>query len=154
MLTATKERVRVNTADEANWRIRQQTEINVTRFARQGRAAINRRLVELDREWDIERCLETMASSFSLVGLILGIAKNRKFLALPVVVQGFFLQHALQGWCPPLPVLRGLGIRTADEISEERYALKALRGDFADLPGDLELGEGDNYLEALAAART
>jgi hypothetical protein len=29
-----------------------------------------------------------------------------------------------------LPVLRRLGIRTADEINKERYALKALRGDF------------------------
>jgi hypothetical protein len=50
---------------------------------------------------------------------------------LPVVVAGFLLQHALQGWCPPLPVLRRLGVRTADEINQERYALKALRGDFA-----------------------
>jgi hypothetical protein len=40
------------------------------------------------------------------------------------------LQHAVQGWCPPIPVLRRFGFRTADEINRERYALKALRGDF------------------------
>jgi hypothetical protein len=40
------------------------------------------------------------------------------------------LQHAVQGWCPPIPILRRLGFRTADEINRERYALKALRGDF------------------------
>jgi hypothetical protein len=38
--------------------------------------------------------------------------------------------HAVQGWCPPVPVLRRLGFRTASEIDHERYALKALRGDF------------------------
>ena len=40
------------------------------------------------------------------------------------------IQHALQGWCPPLAVLRRLGFRTAKEINEERFALAALRGDF------------------------
>lgn len=49
---------------------------------------------------------------------------------MPAVVAGFLLQHALQGWCPPLPVFRRLGFRTQAEIERERYALKALRGDF------------------------
>jgi hypothetical protein len=43
----------------------------------------------------------------------------------------FLLQHALQGWCPPVPFFRSRGVRTAREIDQERYALKALRGDFA-----------------------
>jgi hypothetical protein len=42
----------------------------------------------------------------------------------------FFLQHAIQGWCPPLPAFRMLGFRTKKEIEKERYALKLLRGDF------------------------
>lgn len=33
------------------------------------------------------------------------------------------LQHGLQGWCPPLPVLRRLGVRTRGEIDREKYAL-------------------------------
>jgi hypothetical protein len=49
-------------------------------------------------------------------------------------VFAFFAQHALQGWCPPVPVMRRLGVRTAREIERERYALKALRGDFDQLP--------------------
>ena len=49
------------------------------------------------------------------------------------MVAGFLLQHAVQGWCPPLPVFRRLGFRTQTEIEEERYALKALRGDFRDV---------------------
>jgi hypothetical protein len=40
-----------------------------------------------------------------------------------LIVQGFFLQHAIQGWCPPLPVLRRLGFRTVQEIEEERAIL-------------------------------
>jgi hypothetical protein len=51
------------------------------------------------------------------------------------VVLTFLFQHAVQGWCPPLPVLRRLGVRTRKEIDRERYALKALRGDFADTAG-------------------
>ncbi|WP_407921819.1 hypothetical protein, partial [Corallococcus sp. AB049A] len=27
----------------------------------------------------------------------------------------FLLQHGLQGWCPPLPLLRRLGLRTRGE---------------------------------------
>jgi hypothetical protein len=50
-------------------------------------------------------------------------------------VAGFLLQHAVQGWCPPVPVFRRLGFRTQTEIDYERYALKVLRGDFQGLPG-------------------
>lgn len=64
---------------------------------------------------------------------------DRKFFALPALVAGFLLQHALQGWRPPAPLFRRLGIRTAGEIAEERDALKALRGDFDRLPAPSEL---------------
>jgi hypothetical protein len=130
MLPTTKERVSQNTAAEINQQIRQQTERNIMQLASAGPEAIERRLAELDEEWDIERYLETMAPTFSLVGLLLGLTRNRAWLLVPAVVQTFFLQHALEGWCPPVPVLRRLGIRTMDEIHQERYALKALRGDF------------------------
>jgi hypothetical protein len=35
----------------------------------------------------------------------------------------FLLLHGVKGWCPPLPVLRRLGIRTRDEIDREKYSL-------------------------------
>ncbi|WBK02028.1 hypothetical protein MMG94_05570 [Methylocystis parvus OBBP] len=91
---------------------------------------IGERLSELDREWDVERALEANASTVALAGLALGLLGDRRWLAIPVAVAGFLLQHAVQGWCPPLPVLRRLGFRTSHEIDQERYALKALRGDF------------------------
>jgi len=77
----------------------------------------------------MERTLETNAAGVALLGTVLGIV-NKRFLLLPGLVAGFLLQHALQGWCPPVPLFRRAGVRTATEIERERYALKALRGDF------------------------
>ncbi len=130
MLPSTADRVPDNTSNVVNQEIRRQTERNVAHYAAAGNWAIDRRLQELDREWDMERILEANAATVSLIGLTLGAAINRKWFALPAVVSGFLLQHALQGWCPPLPIFRRLGVRTATEINEERMALKALRGDF------------------------
>ncbi|HEY4259587.1 MAG TPA: hypothetical protein VGM98_05500 [Schlesneria sp.] len=136
MLTKTSDRVADNTCAETNARIRRQTEANIEHYGRMGAQAITRRLNELDAEWDIERCLETMAPILTLTGIGLGITTNKRWFFLSVAVQGFFLQHALQGWCPPLPVLRGFGIRTAQEIESERVALKACRGDFTNFSTD------------------
>jgi hypothetical protein len=126
--------VRDNTSPEVARRIRAQTEASVAACARGGPAAIEQRLAELDREWDVERWLETGAASLSLLGMAMGSTVNRKWFLLPAAVGAFLLQHTLQGWCPPLPLLRRLGVRTADEINQERFALKALRGDFARAP--------------------
>jgi len=146
MFSATHTRVEENTARSTNDAIRRQTDRNVAYFGGKGPGAIDERLAELDQEWDIERYLETMAPTFTLAGIVLGLTTNRKWFALPIVVQSFFLLHALQGWCPPIPVLRSLGVRTMKEIDEERNALKALRGDFQNVSQDT--------FHALQAARS
>ena len=133
MLPPTSERVAANTADEINQRIRRQTEGSVAYFADRPEE-IARRLDELDEEWDIERTLEANAATLALSGVVLGAAVDRRFLILPAAVTAFLLQHALQGWCPPVPIFRRLGVRTAAEINRERYALKYLRGDFRNVP--------------------
>jgi hypothetical protein len=123
-------RVPGHTDEAVNERIRRRTEADVRYFAAHP-DQIGGRLRELDREWDVERALETGSAALSLAGLVLGgVGRRRRWLLLSLAVQGFFMQHALQGWCPPLPVFRRLGFRTRREIDEERYALKALRGDF------------------------
>jgi hypothetical protein len=129
-LPATDERVPRHTAADVNARIRERTLRDLQRFAGADRFAIGARIEELEREWDIERTLEANAASVALLGAGLGAAVNRRFFALPAVVAGFLLQHALQGWCPPLPLFRRLGVRTAKEIHEEILALRILRGDF------------------------
>lgn len=89
------------------------------------------RLRELDAEWDIERTLEANASTLAFAGIVFGVTVDRRWLALPGIVTAFLFQHAVLGWCPPLPLLRRMGVRTAREIETERTALKALRGDFS-----------------------
>lgn len=126
----TATRLQSATDEAANRRIRRQIEINVHYYALHPQE-IDKRLAELDREWDIERVLEANAATLALTGTVLGILRHRGFLVLPLVVTAFLLQHALQGWCPPAAVLRQQGVRSAAEIAGERAALKALRGDFA-----------------------
>ena len=126
MLATTAARVTSNTDPEINADIRRRMEARVAGLRSAGSAAIEARLRELDREWDIERCLETGAASLTLLGSLLGIARSRAWMLLPAGVAAFLLQHAVQGWCPPLPVFRRLGVRTADEINEEREKLKRL----------------------------
>lgn len=88
----------------------------------------------------MERALETNASTLALFGLGMAAAHSRKWLVLPGVIFSFFLQHAVQGWCPPVPVFRRLGVRTCSEIGRERYALKVLRGDFEGISTDAKHG--------------
>jgi hypothetical protein len=122
--------VESNTPDVLNRRIHRRTVAHVQQALAGGRAEIERRLEELEREWSIERALQSMAATLSLTGIGLAVAVERRWLILPGVVLGFLLQHAIQGWCPPLPLLRALGYRTDREIETERQALKAARGDF------------------------
>ena len=133
MLPTTPDRVPHHTDPDINARIEQDTLAALESAAARGPDAITERIRTLDRTWDIERAIEANASSLMLLGLALGLFVNRRFLILPAAVGGFLLQHALQGWCPPVPVLRRLGFRTQSEIERERAALKALRGDFAGL---------------------
>ena len=130
MLPSTVDRVPEHTAEHVNERIRRQMEERVARTAAAGPEAIARRLEELDREWDTERTLEANAATISTVGAGLALLVDRRFALIPLVVGGFLLQHAVQGWCPPLPIFRRGGVRTQAEIEQERYALKAIRGDF------------------------
>jgi len=129
MVSATRYRVPRHTAEHVNRRIQQEMEDRIEYYA-EHRDEIDERLAALDREWDIERTLEANAAGFAFTGVVLGAFVDRRFLVLPAAVTAFLMQHAVQRWCPPLPVFRRRGVRTATEIETERYALKALRGDF------------------------
>lgn len=127
-------RVERNTDPAINQRIRARTDEELARLEASDPAEVALRLEQLNREWDIERVLQTNASALVLLGIAFGVTVDRRFLILSGAVLAFFAQHALQGWCPPVPLLRRLGVRTAREIERERYAIKALRGDFDRLP--------------------
>lgn len=129
MLPTTAERVPLQTAAGVNAEIRRHTQENADRAIAAGPSAIAKRLEELDREWDIERLLETNAGTAVVIGCVLGATVDRKWFALPAIVGAFLVQHALQGWCPPLPVFRRLGVRTAEEIESERKMLRQALGE-------------------------
>lgn len=126
------DRVRRSTPESVNRRVERVSRARVRRCAEEPSAAISRRIEVLEAEWDVERYLELIAPSLSLTGIALAARGDRRWLALPAVVLSFLVQHAVQGWCPPLPLLRQLGIRSREEIERERHALKALRGDYRD----------------------
>ena len=135
MLPDTSERVPDHTPETLNQSIQGGVDASVRWHAAHPRH-IGERLAELDREWDIERTLEANAASLAFAGVALAMTVDRRWFALPALVSAFLLQHALQGWCPPVPILRRLGFRTMREIDTERYALKALRGDFGPIGPD------------------
>lgn len=127
MLPETTARVERRTKDSVNERIWRNTECNIKLYSKAGPEAIDMRLKQLDREWDIERAIEANAASFSLLGLALGTFVNKKWYLLSAAVGGLLLQHAIQGWCPPVPVLRRMGFRTMSEINHERGMLRSAR---------------------------
>jgi hypothetical protein len=128
-MSSTVDRVPAHTAADVNQRIQDET-VERVQFLAANPGRIPQRLRELDEEWDIERAIEANASALAFTGVVLGATADRRWLILPALVTAFLFQHAVQGWCPPVPILRRLGFRTAHEIEQERHALKAIRGDF------------------------
>lgn len=127
------DRVRQSSTMEANREIDRESLQNIRKHQNSSAGEKTQRLQELQKEWDIEKTLIVNASSLILTGLLLGTFVNKRWYIFPGVVASFLLQHGLQGWCPPLPLFRKLGIRSRQEIDEERYSLKVLKGDFDDL---------------------
>ena len=130
METTEADRVRANTKPDVQQKIDLETDAMIQYYRTQRRKAVLERIAELEREWDIERVLETNASALALAGVVLSMFSGRKWLLLSGSVLGFLLQHAVQGWCPPIPGLRKLGVRTQNEIDREKFALKAMVGEF------------------------
>jgi hypothetical protein len=125
------DRVRKRTAASVLRRIDDLSIDRLTRLADAGAPAMTYQMERLEREWDTDRVIEAEASITGLAGLALCAMVDRRFVAVPAIVGAAVFAHALTGWYPLLPIMRRLGIRSAREIARERYALKALRGDFA-----------------------
>ena len=124
MFAPTATRVNENTSEDNNRQIRHTTRQNIEYYLLH-KEQIPARLQALDEEWDVERALATGSSTLTLLGIFLAYFSPFTLL-LSLAVQVFYLQHALQGWCPPLPLFRKLGFRTEKEIQFERNELKSL----------------------------
>ncbi|MEH3116255.1 MAG: hypothetical protein PGN25_01145 [Methylorubrum populi] len=149
MIPGTAERIPLRTDARVNRRIAADIDASVKWHAEHPQA-IGRRLRGLDAEWDIERTLEANTAALALAA---SAHDRRPALARPVAGRdGIPAPACRPGWCPPLPILRRLGFRTAREIEVERNALKALRGDYGPIGPDA--GDRDNRTShALMAAR-
>ena len=137
------DRVRQSSPAQANIRVDRDIEDRIRAYQTRTAQEIGIRIRELDREWDMERLLEANAGLLGLVTVLLGAFFNRYWLILPALITGFLLQHAVQGWCPPVPVFRQLGFRTRKEIDREKYALKLIRGDFDHIEPPQTVAEAD-----------
>lgn len=130
ILPPTSNRVFLRTDPLINAEIRNQTLRNLNIFKGCTKEDITERIRALNLEWDTERVLEANAAVLILLSSILGIKTSRCWFLLTGAIGAFLLQHSLQGWCPPVPIIRRWGVRTEDEINAEKTVLKMFRGDF------------------------
>lgn len=151
VVASTIRRVPDHTSSAVNARIRSETEARVAYYAAHP-WEIEHRLRELDAEWDVERAIETEAAGTILLGLGLGWAVDRRWFLIPAFASAMLLLHNLNGAYPLLPLFRRMGLRIQGEIATERYALKALRGDFEHVRQDSHESERDMWA-AFEAAR-
>jgi uncharacterized membrane protein len=61
------------------------------------------------------------------ISTFLGMTNDKRWHLFSGAIGLFLLQHVIQGWCPPLSLIRKIGFRTTSEINKERNELiKAL----------------------------
>jgi hypothetical protein len=117
------DRIRSMTPAYVNERIQRQMEGEIEHLKGQGRDAIQRRIFELEREWNIDQALMANFAVVASAGVAAGALRSRKWLWAPMVQFGFLFLHASRGWCPPSALFRRLGFRSQKEIEAQRYIL-------------------------------
>ncbi len=98
---------------------------------------VDGRITELEKEWDVERTVELNCAVLAIAGTALGALLNKRWFALPILAAAFLAQNSIQGWNPLVPLFKKFGFRNKKEINREKYALKALRGDFKRIGADI-----------------
>lgn len=116
---------------------------NIRYYGSLGKGALTNRIAGLDQEWDAEKFVNVSLTGLGVFGLVTGLAGSRLGRLLLWIATPLLLMHALGKWSPSQSTLRSVGFRSRREIDEEKYALKALRGDFKGLESSTEGGEDD-----------
>ncbi|MEP7206523.1 MAG: hypothetical protein ABI920_06270 [Casimicrobiaceae bacterium] len=127
---AESDTVRTQAPRATNDRIDRETLRRLRRYASHPGDDITAELRRLDKEWDVERAVTVNGAAIGLVGLALGMTRDRRWLVVPGLMLSCLAVNALRGWSPSVPLLRWMGFRTRREVERERYALKGMRGDF------------------------
>ena len=116
--------------ESQNQRIDAGTQQCLERFAAGDREAISRHIETLDREWDVERYLQMNAGLVSLSGVVLGALVSRRFLVCPPPCSASSSNTLHKAGVRHCRFFAAWACAPRREINEEKYALKALRGDF------------------------
>ncbi|MDB5105590.1 MAG: hypothetical protein JWP91_3279 [Fibrobacteres bacterium] len=115
---------------------------NVRFYGSLGREGLTERIRALDDEWDMERFVTVSLSGLGLFGMVMGLFGSRLWRVLSWASFPLLFLHGQDKWKPSDGILKSLGLRSRKEIEAEKYALKALRGDFRQVePGTGEEGE-------------
>ena len=109
-----------------------------------GPQAINERLAQLDREWSAGRVTKALIGAMIVVGFALTALLNPWWLVLPALGGVFLLQYFFGRTSWLGATFREVGFRSGQEIDQERFALRALRGDFKNLPTVHEIESKDD----------
>lgn len=109
-----------------------------------GPHAITDRIAQLDREWSAGRATKALIGVTIVVGFALTAALSPWWLILPAVGGLFLLQYLFgrSSWLGA--TFREMGFRSGQDIDQERFALRALRGDFKNLPTVYEIESKDD----------
>lgn len=92
---------------------------------------IENRLLQLEKEMSIEQIFQLHDVANITAGVLLSIAtRKQKWLLLPLLIAIVQSVQAASGLRLGTSLLRKYGFRTKADIDKEKYALKALRGDF------------------------
>ena len=107
---------------------------NLARVVEEGPAAIEQRLESLSWEWSSGRLAKIAIGFVILTGAVLSVYVSPWFMIVPalggmLLVQFFFAPKSWVG-----EIFHSMGYRRRDEIEQERLALRALRGDFRNIP--------------------
>jgi hypothetical protein len=103
-----------------------------------GPQAITDRLDQIENEWSAGRMTKVTLGVVIITGLALGLL-NSWWLTLPAVGGLLLLQYVFTRTSWLGAAFQEMGFRSGAEIDQERFALKALRGDFRHLPTVHEL---------------
>src|SRR3989442_5347465 len=89
------DRVRAQTCPEVLQEIDARIEERIRFYATQPPEVISRRIEEIEREWDLERWLETNSSADALNGVFLRSIAGQKWFLLTLCARAMLLPHDL-----------------------------------------------------------
>jgi hypothetical protein len=129
---------------------------NIRFYGSLGRQGIDERIRALEDEWDVERAVTVGLSGAGVAGLVIGLLGSRVWRLLAWVSLPLLFLFGQHKWKPSEGILKAMGLRSRKEIQDEKYALKALRGDFRDVdpePEDAGAQKDRNSARAMEAVR-